>query len=420
MRRVLVRGLGFVTPVGLDRAAAGRSLRGGISGIRPAPAFADPAIPVKLLGLPEGFDVSSANPDDWTFPPGWEIPDAHLRPMSPHAAYAYFAVRQAVAEAGWTETVVRDLRTGLACASAGSMLGIWTTLEAQRTRGPSRVHPLSIVRGVVGTLNMNLGVAFGIRGGAVGLASACSSSSHAIGYAMDQIRLGRWDRALVVGAEEAGPHITLPFTPIRALSVQSDPARAPCPFDRARDGFVGAGGAAVLALEAADVGDPVRPAVEILGWGESSDGHNVMIPDPTGNGLAEAMRRALADAGTGLDEVGCINAHATGTPAGDAAELRAIRQVFPEGRRPPTVSTKGITGHGLSLAGTMEAALSCLCLEEGFIPPNVHLEHPDPEAQDIPLPVRTEERNPGVILSNSSGFGGSNVCLVLARPGYRP
>ena len=219
----------------------------------------------------------------------------------------------------------------------------------------------------------------------------------------------------MVGAEEVGFFTTLPFVAMRALSSGKDPAKFPRPFDKARDGFVGAGGATALTLEGASE-RPDGACAEVEGWGESSDGFSVMAPEPEGAGLAESMRRALADAGVTADQIDYINAHGTGTTVGDSAELRAIKAVFGSTARFPQVSsTKSITGHGLSLAGAMEAGFCCLALQHQFIPPNTKLDEPDPESQGVPLPTKPQEAKLEHVMSNSSGFGGSNVCLVLRK-----
>jgi 3-oxoacyl-[acyl-carrier-protein] synthase I len=205
---------------------------------------------------------------------------------------------------------------------------------------------------------------------------------------------------------------------MRALSTSADPATASRPFDRARDGFVAAGGAVCLVLEEAELARARGATIyaELAGWGQAADGHNVAVSHPEGAGLAEAMRRALADAGVAPGDIDYVNAHATSTPTGDRSEALALRRVFAEaGARPRISSTKGLTGHPLSMAGVMEAAFCALALREGFIPGNVNLTHPDEACEGLELPRATIDAAPGIILNNSSGFGGSNVCHVLRR-----
>ena len=225
---------------------------------------------------------------------------------------------------------------------------------------------------------------------------------------------------IVVGAEEHNAETILPFAAMRALSAQSDPVLASCPFDLARNGFVGAGGAVALIIEAADLaqerGAPVL--AEFAGWGQSADGHSVAMSHPEGAGLRLAMQRALADAGTTPAAIDYVNAHATSTPVGDRAEALALRAIFTEaGARPRIGSTKGLTGHPLSMAGAMEAAFCALAIAEGFIPGNAHLRTPDPACEGLDLPRESVAIAPRQVLSNSSGFGGSNVCHVLRARG---
>jgi 3-oxoacyl-(acyl-carrier-protein) synthase len=208
----------------------------------------------------------------------------------------------------------------------------------------------------------------------------------------------------------------LPFASLRALSVNPDPDTASRPFDRRRDGFVGTGGAVALVVENAATarrrGAPIY--AELAGWGQAGDGYNVAISHPEGRGLREAMRRALEDAQTAPSDIDYVNAHATSTPAGDRSEALALQAVF-GGARPKVSSTKALTGHGLSLAGAMEAAFCALAIAEGFIPGAAHLEEPDPDCARLDLPRTSLDVAPRLVLKNSSGFGGSNVCHVLRR-----
>ena len=221
----------------------------------------------------------------------------------------------------------------------------------------------------------------------------------------------------VVGAEDCNKFNILPFAAIRALSLQTDPAKTPCAFDVKRDGFVGTGGAAVLVLEelehAKRRGAPV--AAEVLGWGQSADGYNVLAPDPDGDGLKRAMENAFHDAHLAKEEVDYINAHATSTTVGDVSECRAIRAVFGNGKTPHVSSTKSLTGHGLSLAGAMEAGFCVLALQEGFIPVSAHITQLDPQCAIVPIVTKPVPDKPRITLSNSSGFGGTNVCLAFRR-----
>jgi len=234
-----------------------------------------------------------------------------------------------------------------------------------------RGNPMGVISSIAGTLNFNLAAHYKISGAVCGFVSACASSSHALGYAMDEIRLGRQRRMLVVGAEDMSAESVVSFSSLRALSNNPDPDTASRPFDSRRDGFVGTGGAVALVVEDADLARERGAHVyaELIGWGQASDGHSVAVSHPEGAGLREAMGRALADARVNTVDVDYVNAHATSTPAGDRSEALALHAVFTSsGAKPRVSSTKALTGHGLSLAGAMEAAFCALAIDEGFVP----------------------------------------------------
>jgi 3-oxoacyl-(acyl-carrier-protein) synthase len=418
-RTPVITGLGFITPIGNDRASVVTSLRTGRHGLAPVEFLGNPNLPVKVAGTVKDFNVESTNPRDWTWPARYDLPRETLRGLAPHGVFAYCAVTQALEEAGLAGRVAEDPRTGLFCASAGSAMLLHHHLAQMRAVGGERGNPMGVVSSIAGTLNFNLAAHFRITGAVCGFVSACASSSHALGYACDEIRLGRLDRVIVVGAEEHNADTLLPFMGMRALSRESDPRRASRPFDGARDGFVGAGGAVALVVEAAGTASArgARALAEVAGWAQSADGHSVAMSHPEGAGLARAMTAALAAAGLAPADIDYVNAHATSTPVGDRAEITALQTVFSrQGARPRISSTKGLTGHPLSMAGAMEAAFCVLAIAEGFIPGNAHLATPDPAAAGLDLPVATNETAPARVLNNSSGFGGSNVCHVLRRP----
>jgi 3-oxoacyl-[acyl-carrier-protein] synthase-1 len=268
----------------------------------------------------------------------------------------------------------------------------------------------------VGTLNFNLVAAFKIEGASCGFSSACASSAHALGFAFDDLALGRQKRMFVVGGEDGNTDAILPFAGMRTLSLQTDPNLASRPFDVARDGFVGTGGATVLVLETEDEVQRrgVSPYAEVLGWGQASDGYNVAISHPEGTGSAAAMARGLRAAGVAPEEVEYVNAHATSTLIGDVSEARALRSIFKDPARQPAVSsTKSLTGHGLSLAGAMESGFCALAMKEGFIPGSAHITQLDPACNGLRILRTTENVRPKIVLKNSSGFGGANVALLF-------
>jgi len=438
--RVFITGLGLITSIGNDVPSVTASLRELRHGMQLYPPFEPDSVPVKVAAPVRDFDTSSNDPEDWTYPAAYKIRREVIRGMAPHGVYAWCAMQQAIADAALAESDVADnADTGLYAASGGSPQLMGHMLGRMHKLGVMRCSPLGIVAAISGTLNFNLVAHFKIKGSSCGFSSACASSTHALGYAYDDLVLGRAKRMFVVGAEDGNVDSILPFAGMRALSLSRDPAMASRPFDVARDGFVGTGGAAVLVLETeAEVerrrsaGAAVSIYGEVAGWAQASDGHNVAISHPEGEGLALAMRRALASANLAPSDVDYINAHATSTPIGDLSEVRAIKAVFgatalgdsaPTSALqnkgacgPPKVSsTKALTGHGLSLAGAMETAFCALALREGFIPGSAHITQLDPECAGLTIPTQTLDEAPAVVLNNSSGFGGANVSVVLKR-----
>jgi 3-oxoacyl-(acyl-carrier-protein) synthase len=413
--RAVVSGLGFVTSIGHSRSGvldSLQNLRHGLSAWHAAPGGESNA---RVAGLLQGFDVSSTNPADWTWPDAFQFSAADVRMMPPHGVYALAAVQQALAEASLEHADLSDGLTGLHCASGGSPRMLHHHLNEMEKHQWRRVHPHAVLSSVSGSLNFHLGAHLGIRGSSCGFVSACSSGSHALGYALDEIRMGRQARMLVVAAEDLNAETALPFAGMGALSLQTDPVLASRPFDSGRDGFVPTGGAVALVLERSDAAERrgVRGIAEMLGWGQACDGHHAAAPHPDGRGLLAAMQAALRDASVAADEIGYINAHAPSTPAGDRAEARAITALM--GRHRPAVSsTKALTGHGLSLAGAMEAAFCVLAIGSGIIPGQAHLKEPDADAASLELPRASLRTPPGFTLNNSSGFGGSNVSHVFA------
>ena len=418
MPRVFITGLGFITSIGNDAATVTASLRTLRHGFEPYPPFQKPEIPVKIVGTIKDFFTDSTDPEDWTYPARYRIKRELLRTMAPNGLFAHCAMLQAIEDAKLTDADLSNPHTGLYAASGGSPMLTHYHHERLIKLGVMRCSPLGIVASIVGTLNFNLVAAFKILGASCGFSSACASSAHALGFAFDEITLGRQHRMFVVGAEDGNTDAILPLAGKRTLSCQTDPALASRPFDAARDGFVGTGGGTVVVLESeAEVARRgVTPYAEVLGWGQASDGHNVAISHPEGNGSAAAMTNALRAAGVAPGAVDYVNAHATSTLIGDISEARALRSVFQqELSRVAVSSTKALTGHGLSLAGAMESAFCALAIRHGFIPGCAHLGTVDPECAGLNLPRATEERPPGVVVKNSSGFGGANVALVFRR-----
>lgn len=417
LQKVVITGLGFITSIGNDAATVSSSLRHQRSGIAAWDfAGAGQTCAVKVAGTIKDFDVASPYWSKWRYPARYKFKPAALRSTSPHGLFALCAMEQALADANLESTDIQSDETALFTCSAGSPYLLRNHLKAMHETSDLRSNPMGVVSSISGTLNFNLGTHYHIRGGNCGFASACSSSSHALGYAMDEVARGRFERVIVVGAEEPSTDSLIPFMGMKALSTQADPAIASRPFDSARDGFVGSGGATVVVVESAPsaVARGATPYAELLGWAQSADGFNVAMPQPGGEGLVRAIRRTLRACELEPGDIGYINAHATSTPQGDAAEANALHEVFTTvGAHPLVSSTKGLTGHPLSMAGAMETAFCSLALQGGFVPGNANLVNPDPVCEGLNLPRASLDQSPEVVLSNSSGFGGSNVVIAL-------
>lgn len=414
-RSVVITGLGFITPIGQSRAEVSASLRALRHGLGPVDWL--PGAGVKVGARIAGFELHSDHANLWRWPLDWTIPRETLRGLAPSGVYALGACEQALSESGLDRATLGDGETGLYCASSGSARLFGRLLGDIVKSDGHRVPPFGVVRAIAGTLNFNLAAHYGIRGPVAGFASACTSGGHALGFAHDEIALGRQRRMLVVAGEDLAAETIVPFAGLGALSMQSEPELASRPFDAERDGFVGAGGAVALVLEEATAAAArgARRIAEFAGWGQSGDGHSPVKSDPDGQGLERAMRLALADARCVPSEVDYVNAHATSTQVGDLAEGRALLRLFGAGGGPPVSSTKALTGHPLSLSAAMEAAFCALALDEGFVPGQAHLRTVEPELSGLNLPRTTVATPIRTVLSNSSAFGGSNVVLVLRR-----
>lgn len=416
MRKVYVTGLGFITSIGNDAQVVTDSLRRMKHGMVRYEPFEKASIPVRVAAPVQGFDTSSIDPEEWSYPERYRLKREQIRSLAPHGLFAHAAMEQAITDAGLRPEDVSNVNTGLFAASAGSPRMLVYNVNRMHELGPMRCSPMGVVASIAGTLQFNLVAHRRILGASTGFASACASAAHAAGYGHDEIALGRQERMFVVGAEDGNVDTILPFAGMRALSLNTDPETASRPFDVARDGFVGTGGATVLVLESEDevARRGVRPYAEFVAWGQASDGHNVAISHPEGDGLRRAMAQALRAAKIEPGEVDYINAHATSTPIGDLSEARALRRIFSDhGAHPAISSTKALTGHGLSLAGAMETGFCALAMRDGFMPGSAHIAQLDPALGDLNILRETVEMRPRVVLNNSSGFGGANVSIVL-------
>jgi 3-oxoacyl-[acyl-carrier-protein] synthase-1 len=417
MEPVWITGMGLITSIGNDRSSVLTSLREMKHGIENPPMLQVDESPVKVAGTVKEFEVDSSDPEDWIYPQQYRVPRATLRSFSPHVLYSWCALQQAIEDANLSEQDIQNPESGLYTSSGGSMRTIHKHFEKMDQRGVMTCNPLAIVASIAGTLTFNLVAALGVRGSSTGLVSACASSGHALGTAIDEIRLGRQKRMLVVGAEDCNFESIVPFCGMRALSLETDPNQASRPFDVKRNGFVGTGGSVCLVLETQSEAERrgVTPYARFLGWGQGSDGHNVAISHPQGRGLQDAMTKALRDSQIRPNDIDYVNAHAPSTSIGDASEIKALKSVFPAPQQVKVSSTKALTGHGLSLSSIMEAAFCCLALKEGFLPGSANVTQPDPELGHLELLQTSPEIQANRIMSNSSGFGGANVSVVLEK-----
>ena len=409
--------MGLITSIGNDRESVTKSLINLQHGIENPPELQVDESPVKVAGTVKNFELDSPDPEDWEYPTKYKVPRATIRSFSPHVLYAWCALQQAIQDAALSDDELQDPECGLYSSSGGSMRSIHKHFTKMDQRGVMACNPLAIVASIAGTLTFNLVAALGIRGSSTGLVSACASSGHALGMALDEIRLGRQKRMLVVGAEDCNFESIVPFCGMRALSLEQNPDLASRPFDVKRNGFVGTGGAACLVIETRSeaMRRGAKPYAEFSGWGQASDGHNVAISHPEGRGLLDAMKNALRDAQAESNSIDYVNAHAPSTPIGDASEIKALKAIFPPHEKIMLSSTKALTGHGLSLSSIMEAAFCCLALKDGFVPGSANVSEPDPELEYLGLINKTKNVQVNRIMSNSSGFGGANVSVIFDK-----
>ena len=401
-RRVVITGRGIVSCIGNDLDAVTTALKQGRSGIRHVPQFAEAGLRSEVAGVP-ALD---------SLPP---VPRPLRRFMAEAALYAYHAARAAVAEARLDDPLLADARTALIVGSGvSSSLEIADNVALARRDGARKVLPYAIPRLMGNTTSANLATAFGIRGASYSMVSACATSSHCIGHGAELIQLGKADRVIAGGAEEASWTTALMFDAMRALSsgYNDQPQSASRPYDAGRDGFVLSGGAGIVVLEELEsaLARGARPRAELVGYGASSDGADMVTPNP--DGIGRAMRAALGEAR--IPSVDYVNTHATSTPAGDVAEVQALREVF-GARVPPFSSTKGLTGHAIAASGAQEVIFCLSMMEHGFLAGSANLEHPDAALAGLPVVRAPRETRVGTVMSNSLGFGGSNACLILRQ-----
>lgn len=400
-RRVVITGAGIVSCLGNDLASVTESLRAGRSGISTCPDFAEAGLRSHIGGRPL-IDLEA------------RIDRRQRRFMGDAAAYAHVALADAIAQAALDPDQVSNPRTGLIMGSGGgSPAHQIEAADTLRSRGLRRVGPYQVTRTMSSTVSACLATAYGIRGLNYSITSACATSAHCIGVAAQQIRWGLQDVMFAGGGEELSWGMSMLFDAMGALSTlrNDTPEAASRAFDASRDGFVIAGGGGAVVLESLEHAQArgAQILAELVGFGASSDGVDMVAP--SGDGAAACMRMAIK----GLDEpIDYINAHGTSTPVGDACELRALRAVFGTAV-PPFSSTKSLSGHALGAAGVHEAIFCLLMLHHGFMAGSINIDQPDPDAAGMPLLTRSQAAPLRNVLSNSFGFGGTNACLVLRR-----
>jgi 3-oxoacyl-[acyl-carrier-protein] synthase II len=408
-RRVVITGIGAVTPLGNDAETTWQSLLAGESGAGPITQFDSADYYVQFACEVKDFD-----PSNW-------IDRKQARRMDRFAQLILAAARQAEADSGVDVKADGD-RIGASIATGiGGLKSFQDCYDTLRERGPDRVNPFAIPCIIpnmgAGWVSMELGT----RGPLSSECTACAASNMAIGQGLDDIRLGRAEVMFCGGTESAINEVGIAgFGAMRALSRRNDdPAGASRPFDAGRDGFVMGEAGAVLVLEELERAQArgAKIYAEVSGYGLSSDAKHVTEPDPTGENPARAMKNAFADAGIDPAEIDYINAHGTSTPLGDAAETRVIKLALGEenARKTPVSSTKGATGHCLGAAGAVEAIFSTLAIRDGKLPPTINYEVEDPECDLDYIPNESRDADVRVAVSNSFGFGGHNASIVLKR-----
>jgi 3-oxoacyl-[acyl-carrier-protein] synthase II len=408
-RRVVVTGLGLVSAIGNSVEEAWSALVAGRSGARPITRFDASGFPVRFA-----CEVAELEVSDY-------LERKTARRMDRCSHLAMSAARQAEEDAALNAAAIGE-RAGVAIGSAlGGVASFEETVLQASSRGPTRVNPFSIVQTLPNLPAGWLSIELGTRGPLLAQSTACAASNMALGDGLDAIRLGRAEVMFCGGTEAPVTQTAVAaFAAMRALSSRNeDPASASRPFDRDRDGFVMAEGAAVVVLEELEHARArgARIYAELAGYGISSDAHHVSDPDPSGMNPARALRMGLSDAGIDATDVGYVNAHGTSTPAGDKAETRVLKLTFGERAesRPAVSSTKGATGHTLGAAGAIEAVFTILALQRGMLPPTINQFAPDPDCDLDYIPNTPRKQQVEIAVSNSFGFGGHNTAVVFRR-----
>ena len=402
MRRVVVTGIGIVSSIGNNKQEVLESLREGRSGIRFSEKYAELGFRSHVEG---SIEINTE-----------ELIDRKLRRfMGDAAAFNYIAMKEALEDAGLSEEEISDPRIGIIVGSGGaSHENTVLTADILREKGIRRVGPYMVTKTMGSTVSANLATAYKIKGVNYSISSACSTSAHCIGNAMELIQLGKQDMVFAGGGEEVGWASSAMFDAMGALSSKYNdaPEKASRAFDEERDGFVISGGGGLVVLEELEHAKArgAKIYAELVGYGATSDGYDMVAP--SGEGAVRCMKLALDMVDGDIDY---INAHGTSTPAGDIPELKAVREVFGD-KVPPISSTKSLTGHALGAAGVNEAIYSIIMMEAGFLCISANITKLDPAAEGMPIILeRIDDAKVDRVLSNSFGFGGTNASLVFQR-----
>jgi 3-oxoacyl-[acyl-carrier-protein] synthase II len=408
-RRVVVTGMGLVSPVGNTVPEGWRNVRDGVSGIGPLDSFESSGFTTRIAGLVRNFDI------------GQYMEPKEARKADKFIHYGVAAALQALDDAGLHADADNAHRFGAAIgAGIGGIETIETNFSKLEEGGPRRISPFFVPATIINMISGHVSINRGFTGPNLAVVTACTTSTHCIGLAARLIAAGDADVMVAGGAEYATTPLGIGgFCAARALSTRNEePQRASRPWDRERDGFVLSDGAGCLALEEYEHARArgARIWAEVVGFGMSADAHHITAPAESGQGAQLCMRNALNDAGLNPDEIDYINAHGTSTPLGDIAETLAIKGVFGNhAKRLAVSSTKSTTGHMIGAAGGAEAIFSIMALVEQVVPPTINLDNPDPACDLDYTPNTARERRLEIVMSNSFGFGGTNGTLILRR-----
>jgi len=401
MRRAVITGIGIVSSIGNNQQEVLASLKEGRSGIVANAEFAELNLRSQVCG---GIDIDVAE----------HIDRKALRFMGEAAAYAHISMQQAIEDSGLTEDVVSHPRTGLVAGSGGaSSKNQVEAADILRNKGVKRVGPYMVPRTMSSTVSACLATPFKIKGMNYSISSACATSAHCIGHAVEQIQLGKQDVVFAGGGEELHWTLAMEFDAMGALSTKynDNPGVASRTYDAERDGFVISGGGGMVVVEELEhaLARGAKIYGEIVGYGATSDGYDMVAP--SGEGAVRCMQQAMQ----GLDDnIDYLNTHGTSTPVGDVKELEAIQQVF-GGKSPAISATKAMTGHALGAAGVHEAIYSLLMLEHGFIAPSINIDQLDEKAEGLDIVSQARDAELNTVMSNSFGFGGTNATLVMRK-----